>query len=84
MSTRRGLAGTVGAEERHDLAGPDGQVDVVDRDHGVAVGGSEGLAEAGGPDRGHVSWCHAPSLSAYGLASLTEVSRPPRDTCHPK
>ena len=44
----RGLAGAVGAEQRVELAGPDGQVEAVDR---RAV---EGLAEAADFEReGH-------------------------------
>ncbi|UUZ61951.1 hypothetical protein LP418_12585 [Nocardioides sp. B-3] len=66
-----GLAGAVGAEEGDDLAGLDGQVDPLDRDDECAVGGPEGLVQAGGPD----GWCaHGSSLRGRTPPAPGEVS----------
>ena len=80
-----GLARPVGPEERDDLAGLDGQVDVVDRDDRAAVGGPEGLAEAGGADGGRADGDvdHVPQPAPYVPARTGQRSRPRRDTCHP-
>ena len=47
-----------------------------------AVGGPEGLAEAGGPDRGWGGVLMAPACRRTPLRARAGVSRPGRDTCH--